>query len=179
MWPEATSFANRSDQSHRCGLLHLHPSQPKVGWIQTFLVSCGGAVLLNRLLPFKVPNWEPLEIKNGNTGQTSISLVLFANNRRMTPTERQNPPVAKKIERTMEADKFSCWAGNVCCLSAVFSGSLDRSYWGPISILVLWVTHMLLGHLEHSYLQWYHVILMVHKELHEVVNSLLLSDLIL
>jgi hypothetical protein len=43
--------------------------------------------------------------------------------------------------------------GNVCCFNAVFSGSLDRSYWGIISILVLWVTHILLGHLEHSYLK--------------------------
>jgi hypothetical protein len=46
-------------------------------------------------------------ITNVKMGQTSISLVLFADNIRMIPIQRQNAAVAKKIERTTGAEKCS------------------------------------------------------------------------
>lgn len=64
--------------------------------------------------------------KNNTTPkQTWISLTLFADSMRQTPTERQNPPMRKKLERTDSMVSWGFQAGSFCCLNALLSGHLE------------------------------------------------------
>ena len=63
--------------------------------------------------------------KNTTPKQTWISLTLFADSMRQTPTERQNTPVRKKLESTVPMVSWGFQAGSFCCLNALLSGHLE------------------------------------------------------
>lgn len=56
---------------------------------------------------------------------TCISLTLFADRTRQTPTVRQNAPVRKKLQSTDAMVSWGFHAGSLCCLNALLSGHLE------------------------------------------------------
>lgn len=63
--------------------------------------------------------------KNTTPKPTCISLTLFADRTRQTPTVRQNAPVRKKVESTDAMVSWGFQAGSLCCLNALLSGHLE------------------------------------------------------
>lgn len=63
--------------------------------------------------------------KNSTPKPTWISLTLFADRTRQTPTARQNAPVRKKLESTDAMVSWGFHAGSLCCLNALLSGHLE------------------------------------------------------
>lgn len=95
------------------------------GWTWSHCYHLSPEPEMQSLFPPKVAQFLPRISKNTMLKQTWISLTPFADSMRQTPTERQNAPVRKKLERTVAMLSWGFHAGSFCCLNALLSGHLE------------------------------------------------------